>query len=33
MASQRFALLPSNYGTGSTLKFELVLMLIFLNLS
>ena len=33
MASERFLLLPPNYGTSSPLKFELVLMLIFLNLS
>ena len=33
MASERFPLLRPNYGTSSPLKFELVLMLIFLNLS
>ena len=33
MASERFPLLPLDYGTSSPLKFELVLMLIFLNLS
>ena len=33
MASERFPLLPPDYGTSSPLKFELVLMLIFLNLS
>ena len=33
MASKRFPLLPPNYGTSSPLKFELVVMLIFLNLS
>ena len=32
MASERFPLLPPDYGTSSSLKFELVLMLIFLNL-
>ena len=32
MASERFPLLPPDYGTSSPLKFELVLMLIFLNL-
>ena len=33
MASEPFPLLPLDYGTSSPLKFELVLMLIFLNLS
>ena len=33
MASERFPLLPPDYGTSSPLKFELVLMLIFLSLS
>ena len=33
MASEPFPLLPPYYGTSSPLKFELVLMLIFLNLS
>ena len=33
MASERFPLVPPDYGTSSPLKFELVLMLIFLNLS
>ena len=33
MASERFPLLPLDYGTSSPLKFELVLMLIVLNLS
>ena len=33
MTSERFPLLPPDYGTSSRLKFELVLMLIFLNLS
>ena len=33
MASERFPLLPPHYGTSSPLKFKLVLMLIFLNLS
>ena len=32
MANERFPLLPPDYGTSSPLKFELVLMLIFLNL-
>ena len=30
MASERFSLLPPDYGTSTPLKFELVLMLIFL---
>ena len=33
MASERVQLLPPDYGTSSPLKVELVLMLIFLNLS
>ena len=33
MASERFPLLPPDYGTSSPLKFEPVLMLIFINLS
>ena len=33
MASEPFPLLPPYYGTSSPLKFKLVLMLIFLNLS
>ena len=33
MSSERFPLLPPDYGTSPSLKFELVLMLIFLNLS
>ena len=33
MVSERFLLLPPDYGTSSSLKFALVLMLIFLNLS
>ena len=33
MASEPFPLLPPDYGTSSPLKFELVLILIILNLS
>ena len=33
MASERFPLLPLDYGSSSPLKFELVLMLTSLNLS